>query len=290
MAAEAFGIVAGALSVAALFNNCVTCFEYLELGRQFGQDVERCQLRVDIAQTRLSRWGEAVAINEDPRFRTAAPTDASIRQVQSILEEIGLLFQSVQKRSARYTLGAKPEDQAPFQPQDMRPAFQQLHGRLLRAVRQRQKQTSLGKKIAWALYDGRNLDRLIDQIASFLNDLEKIWPVEPACRQLAQRDLEGIHDGPDLEAVATAATRVDSVVADLATQKLNAIAVKNHAGPIVTRERARVQVGNEFADNPFGGNEGISERTMNTTENVTASGESTVQVGNRYGDRGILDN
>jgi hypothetical protein len=33
--AEVFGTVAGALSVAALFNNCVDCFEYIQLGRHF---------------------------------------------------------------------------------------------------------------------------------------------------------------------------------------------------------------------------------------------------------------
>lgn len=90
--AEIFGTVAGALSVAALFADCVDCFEYVQLGRHFGQDFERCRLKVDIAQTRLSRWGEAVAIHEDPRFATTTPADAPTRQVQSVLEEIDLLF------------------------------------------------------------------------------------------------------------------------------------------------------------------------------------------------------
>ena len=71
--AEIFGTVASALSVAALFNNCVDCFEYIQLGRRFGQDYERPQLKVDIAKTRLSRWGEAVAIHRDSRFTTAMP-------------------------------------------------------------------------------------------------------------------------------------------------------------------------------------------------------------------------
>jgi hypothetical protein len=31
--AEVFGIVAGSLSVAVLFNNAVDCFEYIQLGR-----------------------------------------------------------------------------------------------------------------------------------------------------------------------------------------------------------------------------------------------------------------
>lgn len=78
--AEVFSTVASALSVAALFNNCVDCFEYIQLGRHFGRDFERCQLKLDVAKTRLGRWGQAVAINGDPRFATASPDDSSAQQ------------------------------------------------------------------------------------------------------------------------------------------------------------------------------------------------------------------
>lgn len=53
--AEIFGTIAGALSVAALFNDCVECFEYIQLGRHFGRDYETYQLKLDIAMTRLAR-------------------------------------------------------------------------------------------------------------------------------------------------------------------------------------------------------------------------------------------
>jgi hypothetical protein len=77
--AEVFGVIASALSVAALFNNCVDCFEFIQLGRRFGSDYERCQLRLDIAKTRLGRWGEAVKVNEDARFYSDSPTDKSVQ-------------------------------------------------------------------------------------------------------------------------------------------------------------------------------------------------------------------
>jgi hypothetical protein len=95
--AEVFGTVAGALSVAALFNNCVDCFEYIQLGRHFGRDFERCQLKLDIAKTRLSRWGEAVEVNKDPRFASDSPGDQASRQAKVILEQIEQLFQSASK-------------------------------------------------------------------------------------------------------------------------------------------------------------------------------------------------
>ncbi|RKK66012.1 hypothetical protein BFJ69_g15783 [Fusarium oxysporum] len=36
--AEVFGVVASALSVAALFNNVVDCLKYIQLGGNFGAD------------------------------------------------------------------------------------------------------------------------------------------------------------------------------------------------------------------------------------------------------------
>jgi hypothetical protein len=169
--AEIFGVVAGALSVAALFNNCVDCFGYIQLGRHFAEDYQRCQLKIDIAQTRLSRWGMAVAVNENSRFATASPADPSTRQIQSILEEIGLLFQSIQKTSMRYQLGKKSEALTLFQDTDMQPLPRRLHGHLKTVVRQRQKQTSLAKKVTWALYEGKNFNKLIDEIKGFVDDL-----------------------------------------------------------------------------------------------------------------------
>ncbi|KAI1763849.1 hypothetical protein GGR53DRAFT_466984 [Hypoxylon sp. FL1150] len=43
--AEVFGTVAGALSVAALFNNCVACFEYIQLSHHFREDFDRASKR-----------------------------------------------------------------------------------------------------------------------------------------------------------------------------------------------------------------------------------------------------
>ncbi|CAI4214559.1 unnamed protein product [Parascedosporium putredinis] len=90
--AETFGVIAGALSVAALFNNCVDCFEYIQLGRSFGRDFERCRLKLCVITTRLSRWGEAT--------------------------------------SARYKLKVTTQELALYEDKDMQPAGQRVHRRL----------------------------------------------------------------------------------------------------------------------------------------------------------------
>src|SRR5258708_991379 len=101
---DIFGVVTGTLSVAALFNTCVECFEYIQLGRHFGEHYERCQLRLDVARIRLGRWGEAVQINENPRFETSLPGDQPIWLVREVLDDLGLLFHNALRSSKRYQL------------------------------------------------------------------------------------------------------------------------------------------------------------------------------------------
>jgi len=287
--AEIFGTVAGALSVAALFTTCVDCFEYIQMARGFGRDYGRCQLKIRIAQTRLSRWGQGVAIHEDTRFAEASPTDTSIQLVQSILEEIGVLFQSLQKASKRYELGAKHEDLVLFQEEDMQPGVRRVCERLENVVRRRQKETGLAKKAAWALYDGKNFDRLVEQLTSFVDDLEKILPVK-AARQLVEMEIEEVDNTADLTAVSDAAAGIDTVLAEAAKEKATGIAVKNYAGNIGTREEARVRVGNEADANVLdGGGAVIADQTTNTADTVDAGGKSRVHIGNKYGGRGIFD-
>ena len=63
--AEAAGLAVGALSLAGLFNNAVQCFEFVQLGRNFGRDFETSQLKLECARLRLYRWGAALGLGEE---------------------------------------------------------------------------------------------------------------------------------------------------------------------------------------------------------------------------------
>ncbi|RYP54563.1 hypothetical protein DL768_000623 [Monosporascus sp. mg162] len=286
---EAFSTVAGGLSVAALFNNCVNCFEYIQLGRHFGRDYERCQLKLDIAKTRLSRWGQAVAINDDPRFTTDKPEEKSSQQVQAILEEIEQLFGTLQKASKRYAIGAKQEDLELLQIQDMQPVARKLHNRLDIIVSQRQKRTGFFKKAAWALYDGKNFDKLVEQITGFIDDLEKLFPVEGARRTLVEMEIEEIdEDEPSLRALQSAAADTDSVLSQVAAERLETYGGQNYAKSIQSEEKARVRVGNEWTEAALGRSMGLAGPTRNEADSVAAKGSSAIHIGNSYGGRGIF--
>lgn len=285
--AEVFGVVAGALSVASLFNNCLDCFEFVQLGRHFGRDYERCQLRLDIARARLGRWGEAVKVNDDPRFSISSPTDKSIQLTQSILEEVALLFESARKTSKRYELVTGQQDLVLFEDTDIKPIGRALHDKLRNFARSRQERTSLVRKTAWALYDGKALEKVVDQVASLVDDLEKVFPVEAVCRKLAEIEIEKVKDEASLTMLENAARGIDTALSDAAVQKIDAIAGRNSAKNINTEDSARVQVGSVFTEATLHREIRVNDQTINSVETVFARGESGVQIGNTYGGRGL---
>lgn len=249
--AEIFGTAASALSVAALLSNCVDCFEYIQLGRHFGRDYESCQLKLDIARTRLGRWGEVVGINENPRFVSEDPGDNAVQLARSIIEEILELFETARKTSKRYELRAPHRDSdAPLQSPEMSPVSRGLHNRLRALAHQRQKGTTLIKKTTWALYDGKQFEKLVGQILELVDELEKVLPVEEACRKLAGIEVEQVADEQSLPTLKAAAKSLDQVLLDAVMDKI--AKTNGNGGNFVrdaaTSDSADVQVGDQYSE------------------------------------------
>ena len=65
-----------------------------------------------------------------------------------------------------------------FEDKDIKPIGRALYNKLRHLARSRQERMSLAQKTAWALYEGKALEKVVDQIASLVDDVEKIFPVE----------------------------------------------------------------------------------------------------------------
>ncbi|KAH7118133.1 prion-inhibition and propagation, helo domain-containing protein [Dactylonectria estremocensis] len=142
--AEIFRVVAGALSVAALFNNVVDCFEYIQLGRNFGTDYQTCQVKLDIARLRLSRWEDAVKINNDSRFTEVNPSNDQVRTAKNTLEQLLNLFGNVYTESSKLKLAAREEELALFDPStNTNQAVVAMRNTMRDLAHKRQKTTSL---------------------------------------------------------------------------------------------------------------------------------------------------
>lgn len=140
---------------------------------------------------------------------TPAQADKSIRLAQSALEEIALLFESARKTSKRYDIFADGGGLVAFEDKDMNPTGRALHHELRVLARSRQERTSLARKTAWALYDGKALEKVVSQIAVLVDELEKITPLETPGRKLAEIEIQEVEDEASLAMLEEAARAVD---------------------------------------------------------------------------------
>lgn len=60
---EPTGLAVGVLAIVGPFNNAVDCFEYIQIGRNFGQGFQIGLLKLDGARLRLSRWNQSVGLS-----------------------------------------------------------------------------------------------------------------------------------------------------------------------------------------------------------------------------------
>ncbi|KAL9564420.1 hypothetical protein ACKAV7_011611 [Fusarium commune] len=286
--AEIFGTVAGAISIAGLFNNCVDCFNYIQIAKHFGQDFPRYQLRLDVAKCRLARWGASIDINNDQRFSLTEPADPTVILAQDILKEIVARFETARKISRRYDTRTEEQGLRICTEADLGPVSQRLHSRFDGFTKERYKTLGLMKKTGWALYDKSYMGRMIDDIIASIEDLEIVFPSTPqVTRQLAEMEIEEVNNEQELELIQDVSEGVDPVLSDASKNKILEIAGKNSAGRITGS--GRVNIGNSFVTGSLSSSEGIRVSTVNHVDDVNTAEPSRVNIGNTWGGKGFWD-
>ncbi|KAI1330560.1 heterokaryon incompatibility protein s [Xylariaceae sp. FL0255] len=258
-------------------------------GRHFARDYEICQLRLDVALARLTRWGQAVNINHDARFALNESRDNSVFEARKILEGIHLLLQSLRSASKRYEKRNKIENCEHLAIED--PSSLRLHDRLVSIIDKRQKGTGIFRKAAWALHDRNSFNHLVTGIKDLISDLEGLFPASESVRQeLVEIEIEEIGDEPSLSTLQDAATGMDDVLATTAGKKVKALQGRNYAKNIASESNAHVRVGDEVSEAALASHL-ISSlgHTTNEADSVMAKGNSAVDIGNSYGGRSIFD-
>ena len=287
--AEVFGIVAGSLSVAALFNNAVDCFEYIQLGRNFGTDYQTCQLRLDITRLRLSRWGTAIDIGNIPDFAVVDPSTDEARTAKRTLEQLLKLFRNAYTQSYDFKAEATEENLTVFDPgTNTNQGIMALRTTMQALTRKRQKSTGLSKKISWALYKQKYFTRLIDDIQELLDGLEKIFPVQETYKRLVEDEVGEVQNETSLRMLSEASLETDELLRAAAIEKLKRIESSNSIEKAKVSESAKVKVGNEFVSQAVpGGTSGGT--TTNKIRDLEAIGQSRVHVGDSHGSKGFFD-
>jgi hypothetical protein len=303
--AEVFGVIAGALSVAGLFKNCLGCFEYIRLTRAFGDDYERYKLRLEVAKLRLERWGTAIGVHEDPRFRSLRParTDKEVRLVRSLLRELKHVFEDIQHSSKSYqTKGFENSDSG--QELDTQHRIREPRNELGRPAHLRQWQTGFFKKAVWAVYDKKRFEDMMTEVNRLIEDIERII-VLPVAVPVTGRELVLRKPGERLETSSamdskmvkvadgtlakpnTSGSKEDVVPAVLPGglgRNDSGIDVSNNADGLKLGQEARGHVGNVVNVKVA-----ITGRTVNQAGNAEVTGKARILVGNVYGGKSVLE-
>ncbi|KXG45682.1 uncharacterized protein PGRI_034490 [Penicillium griseofulvum] len=284
--AEAFGIVSGAVGIAGIFTTCLECFEYVQIGRHFGQDSQTSHLMLSGLKLRLSRWGEAVHLYTDPQLGHPEATQDDLQLAKNTLYQILVLMSDSEKVSRKFRLSAKSEgDSSTLQGSPTQTSIDRL---MREQARRRQKGTSLVKIASWALYNKSHLTSLVDAIAKLIDFLEKTFPAPEVQSSLAQSEIREICDRTQAQQDTTLAfvyelsMAVDKTLQAQATKMIEQKGIS--IGSLVVAENARVRDGNFYGSAWKG--ETIPKASSNIRiDSIHVSGTARVMNGDMYGDQ-----
>ncbi|THV95497.1 hypothetical protein D6D27_03201 [Aureobasidium pullulans] len=190
---EAGGLGVGAVALAGLFNNVVDTYGYVRLGKQYARDFETSQAKLDLSRLQLSRWGEALglaSITKTTQLPTALGSSDNIATAENALGNIFNLLDDAHHLSKRYEQRESGDTVATLNPDDS-----ELHRRVQRIVTQRQRNTGLLKKAAWALYRKNDLENLVEDITDLTAQLVNLFPATKQRQQeLSTAELNALGD------------------------------------------------------------------------------------------------
>ncbi|KAL6401196.1 hypothetical protein AUP68_16922 [Ilyonectria robusta] len=202
-------IAIGALGLAGLFNNAIDWFEYIYVAKQCGPRLQTHLLRLDNAQLRLTRWGDAVGlsgfmIEDDNSLETSGSFLLNHHQkdvAEQTFRTILLKFEDCQKISHGYRKGKKEDDTSvreneikPFGP-GSDPMRHYLHQRMQGISFSRKNKVSPFRKAKFAIYDEKHLIELTKDINGLIDDLYKLFPPpEEKQAELGKGELNRLTD------------------------------------------------------------------------------------------------
>jgi hypothetical protein len=288
---EIAGLAIGTLSLAALFETCMTCFDYIDTGRQYGKDYQRFVISMRSLELRMSRWWDVAGLQAGT---ARIPEDAE-HHIRDLLGEIHSDLQEARERAQKYNNPVMTDDDGSVRLENLAERFQ-------RQANVRQKRTPLGRVIKWALRDQIKCKRLIKSIKNAVEELEGILPQTAPDSQLthqaAVEDAEQLIQPAEVEEPAEAnATPVIEILHDatdndpVLQQVLEIVAKQAESGDeirnIFTSGKARVAL-DDFVASDYKGPAPLERKHRRIIQNVTTSGEGKLQVGTIYGGKGAM--
>jgi hypothetical protein len=92
---EPISFAIGVIPLAALFNNCVEAFDYIQSSKSFGRDYQLLQVKLDVEKTRLLIWGDEVGLQDGNLHSSRFQIPQVQRTIHNILNCIFLVSYSI---------------------------------------------------------------------------------------------------------------------------------------------------------------------------------------------------
>lgn len=265
---EATGLAIGVAGLSGLFNSAVDSYGYVCLGRNYATDFQTSQTKLDLSRLRLSRWGEALRLTAPIAETTHLPSSLGneAKEAERALGNILHLLGNAQHKSESYKARASRHSLLTLDPDDAR-----LHQKVQRIISQRQRNTSFMKKTAWALYEKKDLDRLVEDIADMTNQLVNLFPAtQPMQQELSVRELHDFGD-EHLPLIKDIAGTQDPLLASEAQKAMQA------CGSVYNQPTTRGGAAGHYGIRVHSGYQGPLSGMSNTYNQPLAEGEGTQQ-------------
>ncbi|KAH7157711.1 prion-inhibition and propagation-domain-containing protein [Dactylonectria estremocensis] len=172
MAELAIGIV----SLATTFDTIINCFEYIHLGKTFGADFDDCVITLDNARLKLSRWGQAVGLDQVKENTVSLRgTKLSKENIPEAEKRLGFILNEIQKVKK---LSGKFDQSLVLSPEWLSSNAMALHEQMDKLARGRQNRLSMPDKVKWAIYDRKHFKSMIEKIGHHTEALVDLFPPE----------------------------------------------------------------------------------------------------------------
>ncbi|CEJ55151.1 hypothetical protein PMG11_01426 [Penicillium brasilianum] len=203
---EPVGATLGAVSLATalsgIFVSVVECFEYVELGRRFGNDFDKSRARLAALKLQITRWGVATGALPDPRTRTHRALNVDSYTASAALHLLIVIRDDtieVEQKSQKYHAQPPPisrVDLAVLSPNEIDAPTEALNSQMRAIISKRVQGVPWKRRAKWAIYEKKHFDRLLDDITENLGQLEKLLPQAAEYqKELCRIEVEEIQDG-----------------------------------------------------------------------------------------------
>ena len=229
MAEVGIGLAASLVTLAALFKNCMDCFELYRAAEDCDESLKTVLVELDCEKERLLIWAEAVGLVQLESGRRHPHLEDHHRVIKAALEQIRNLLDDAAKLQDRYGVRAFDDNPAiaaaitdPIS-NNLATTFKIAYRRFTSRLNQSDSNTpNLTLRMRWAIRDRVKFTGLIVTLKGFVDRLFQIIPISREIQNdMVEADIYSIMNISHLRLVEAACEGSYRVWSDIASNAID---------------------------------------------------------------------